>query len=108
MMGKTEFLEALRSAKSLVLYRNIISDPACRAWLDFIGSAAGDRPADEILNRYCELFFCLAEQTGPADGVFTGDAWQDHLLKLVLYDDNAFSREASRHSLENAAERRRG
>ncbi len=99
-MKKTEFLDALRCARSLVLYRNIISDPACRAWLNFIESVAGDRPADETLNMYCELFFCLAEQAGPAGGGYTGDAWQDHLLQLLLYDDNAFSRGASLHSPE--------
>ncbi len=99
-MEKTGFLDALRSAASLALYRNIISDRACRAWLKFIESLAGDRPADEILNLYCELFFCLAQQAGTADESFTGDAWQDHLLGLLLYDDNAFSRRASRYSLE--------
>jgi hypothetical protein len=99
MMEKTEFFEALRSARSLVLYRNIISDPACRDWLNFIESVAGGKPADEILNMYCELFFCLTQQTGPAEGGFTGDAWQDHLLKLLLYDDNAFSRGASLYPL---------
>lgn len=99
-MEKTEFLEALRSARSLVLYRNIISDPACRAWLDFVESVAGDKPADEILNMYCKLFFCLAQQAGSAENSFTGDAWQDHLLQLLLYDDNAFSRWTSLHSPE--------
>ncbi|MFX4263700.1 ATP-binding protein [Pelotomaculum propionicicum] len=99
-MENKEFLEALRSARSLVLYRNIILDPACRAWLNFVESVAGDRPADETLNMYCELFFCLTQQAGPSEGGFTGDAWQDHLLQLLLYDDNVFSRWASLYSPE--------
>lgn len=94
-MGKTDFFGALRAAASLTLYRNIILDPACRTWLNFIESVAKGKPADEILNIYGELFFCLAQRTKPTEGSFTGDAWQDHLLSLLLYDDNAFSRGAS-------------
>ncbi len=97
---KARFLEALRSARSLVLFRNIILDQSCRAWLQFAESVACARPADEILNLYCELFHSLAQQAELAESSFTGDAWQDHLLKLLLYDDNAFSRGASLYSSE--------
>jgi len=99
-LKETDFHKALRSARGLVLYRNIISDPACRAWLQFIESVAGNQPADEILTMYCELFFCLAQRAELAGSGFTGDAWQDHLLELLLYDDNAFSRGASQCSLD--------
>ncbi len=99
-MKNKEFIRALRGAESLVLYRNIIKDPICRTWLNFIESVTYSEPADEILNMYCELFFCLAQQTKPTEDSITGDLWQDHLLKLLLYDDNAFSRAASLNSLK--------
>lgn len=99
-MKNKEFMRALRGAGSLVIYRSIIKDPICRTWLNFIESVTDNEPADEILNMYCELFFCLAQQTNPTEGSITGDLWQDHLLKLLLYDDNAFSRAASLYPLE--------
>ncbi|OPZ74767.1 MAG: hypothetical protein BWY80_00450 [Firmicutes bacterium ADurb.Bin456] len=95
IMEKTDFFGALRAAASLTLYRNITLDPACRAWFNFVESVVKGKPADEILPMYSELFFRLAQLTDPAEGSFTGDAWQDHLLTLLLYDDNAFSRGAS-------------
>jgi predicted AAA+ superfamily ATPase len=94
------YAEALRSARSLVLYRNIISDPVCRALLRFLESVTGNEPADEIISVYSELFFLLSQQVELVKGSITGDAWQDHLLELLLYDDNAFSRGASLYSLE--------
>lgn len=97
---EAEYAGALRSARSLVLYRNIISDPVCRTLLRFLESVTGNGQADEVLDVYSELFFLLSQQVELSEGSFTGDAWQDHLLKLLLYDDNAFSRGVSLYSLE--------
>ncbi|MDA8336871.1 MAG: ATP-binding protein [Peptococcaceae bacterium] len=84
--GKTALLaKALGEAGNLLLYRGILEDPVCRAMLRFLRAVRGKSESE----AFAELFFLLSRHAGP------GDAWQNHLLDLVLYDDNAFTREAA-------------
>ncbi len=93
--GSDMYLKVLRAVRGLVLYRGIIKDPVFAAMLRFLEVAAGKAEPDEILDAYGELFFRLAGQEEGAPGVPLQDAWQNHLLDLILFDDNAFSRKAA-------------
>jgi len=82
--------EALASAGNLALYRGVLRDRVCRAWLRFCRACVKGQESDTTGERYAELFFLLSETADRP-----GDAWQNHLLDLVLCDDNAFTRAAA-------------
>lgn len=94
------YSEALRAARGLVLYRSILKDPVCREMIRFLKAVAGQAEPDEILDIYGELFSQLSEKAEEAKGEPVGDAWQNHLLELILFDDNAFSRQAAAFPFE--------
>jgi len=98
------FLEALRGARGLLLYRGILQDPVCRAFTGFLEAVAGRAGTDQLLEAYAELFYILSREAGETGTEPVGDAWQNHLLNLILFDDNAFSQDAAAYSLESLGE----
>ncbi|HUW65147.1 MAG TPA: ATP-binding protein [Spirochaetia bacterium] len=82
--------EALASARNMVLYRGVLEDHVCGAWLRFV-QACADRLEPQVTGElFSKLFFLLSQAAERP-----GDAWQNHLLDLILYDDNAFTRAAA-------------
>ncbi len=94
-IGSDVCSEALRAARGLVVYRGIIKDPVFLEMLRFLKACAGKAEPGEVLDAYGELFFRLSEKETGAEGGPLKDAWQNHLLDLILFDDNAFSRKAA-------------
>jgi len=82
--------EALASARNLVLYRGILEDPVCRAMMRFLRAVTAEAETGRPSEAFSELFFLLSRNAGRP-----GDAWQNHLLDLILNDDNAFTRGAA-------------
>lgn len=82
--------EAVTSAKALTIYRGILRDPVCLAMLRFWEAVADQADANLSGELFSELFYLLSKDTKRP-----GDAWQNYLLDLILYDDNAFTREAA-------------
>lgn len=94
-MTKNLCSEALCAARGLVLFRGVLKDPACQALLRFLEAVVGRERPDDVLDAYGELFYLLSNSAEEAQREPVGDAWQNHLLDRVLYDDNAFSRAAA-------------
>ncbi|HBC94579.1 MAG TPA: AAA+ family ATPase [Pelotomaculum sp.] len=92
---RTELLQALQAAKGLTLYRGIMEDPVCRAMLVFLEKVTGQAPMEQILDSYGEIFRLLSAKAVLAGEMPVGDAWQDYLLNLILYQDNPFSEAAA-------------
>ncbi|MHB8986413.1 MAG: DUF815 domain-containing protein [Eubacteriales bacterium] len=94
------FSRAARLARGLTVYRGILRDPACRAFLEFLHGMEEGRPAGDLAELYGEMFYRLS-MNAAGSGEQAGDAWQDHLINLILMDDNAFTRGAAAARLEN-------
>lgn len=101
-------IESLRSlvrqAHRLVLFRAVLRDPVVAALLDFLGGIAGSRLHTVKVSRrvaasYASFFSGLASQAVPGREPAVGTPWQNHLLNLVLRDENPFSRGAEGHGL---------
>jgi predicted AAA+ superfamily ATPase len=89
--------EARQAIHRLVLFRGVLDTPIGRAFVTLLDHATmRGAPAPTIIHDYGHLFALLAEAVELGHGPLVGDAWQDHLLRQVLTDDNAFSRKAQR------------
>lgn len=91
---------AARLARGLTVYRGILRDPACGAFLNFLQGVEGERSSGDLEELYGELFYRLSFAAAGC-GERAGDAWQDHLINLILKDDNPFTRGAAAVRLED-------
>ncbi|MDD4237442.1 MAG: ATP-binding protein [Desulfotomaculaceae bacterium] len=91
----TQISQALHAARGLTLYRGIMEDPVCGAMVVFLEKVASQAPLEQILDSYGEIFRLLSVQAIVAQEKPVGDAWQNHLLNLILYQDNPFSEAAA-------------
>ncbi len=101
-------VETLRTivhkAHQLVIFRGVLQDPVVAALIDFLEGIAGDRlhsarVVRRVARSYSSFFVGLASQTGSGRQMAVGTPWQDHLLNVVLRDENPFSRGAERHGM---------
>ncbi|WP_227762703.1 ATP-binding protein [Zhaonella formicivorans] len=76
-------------AGRLTLFRRILNDEAVQAMLDLTRQSA----ENDKLTAYSRLFFTLA-LAAEQDEHFLADGWKNHLLNLILWDENPFSRQA--------------
>ena len=101
-------VESLRTiihkVHQLVVFRGVLRDPVVAPLLDFLDGIAGDRlHSTKVVRRvawsYSSFFVGLAAQAGSGREMAVGTPWQDHLLNVILRDENPFSRGSERHGL---------
>jgi hypothetical protein len=78
----------VNALNSLTLYRNILHDPVVRAYMDHLAALANPGGPAHPAHTYGKLYHLLAQTANPTTGA---DAWQNHLLDLILDDVNPFS-----------------
>ena len=88
--------KALRAAQQLVIYRKVLSDPIVSSLLELLDQLSRNTKLTRkgllrITESYVALFSRLAEKTAARRGFRVGTPWQDHLLDLILNDENLFS-----------------
>src|SRR5262245_46586248 len=88
--------EALRAAQHLVIYRKVLSDPVVASLLELLDQLSRNAKLTRqallrITESYAAFFSRLAERTATAGLYGVGTPWQDHLLDLILNDENVFS-----------------
>lgn len=95
---------------NLVVYRNILEDPALEMLREIIESALKDESTPGIYHYItCALrkaaskyheFLGLLVKEGEIEGeIVTGNLWKDHLLNLILFDENPFSLNCEKRGL---------
>lgn len=89
----------IRQAHRLVIFRAVLRDPVVAALLDFLEGITGSRAhtakvTKRVAASYASFFTGLASQAVSAQEACVGTPWQNHLLNLVLRDENPFSRGA--------------
>ncbi len=75
--------------EKLTVYRNIIKDETVQALLKLSGSSENKEAA------FGRFYFKLAE-AAEKDLPYLTNGWQNHLVNLIIADDNPFTREASK------------
>lgn len=75
--------------RTLVLFRDVFSGPAGEQFWSLVDLMA--QPTSGALPELLERFSLFQSALLDEGAGTTGDAWQEHLLDRVLWDDNAFS-----------------
>jgi predicted AAA+ superfamily ATPase len=88
--------DTLIHMNGIVVYRKILKDAIFKKYSELINmlrsysEAKNPVSAEQILNCYCEVFSMLIERYA-GDEHLTGDMWKNHLIQLVISDENTFS-----------------
>ncbi|WP_017661756.1 ATP-binding protein [Baaleninema simplex] len=91
-MNTTSIRFLQHQAASLLLYRSVLTDNIGTAFLALLDALYHyDKPA-ACLSAYGVWFRAL---------VSAGKSWQDYLIDRVLFDDNPFSQQVQRRSLDD-------
>src|SRR5262245_44203122 len=88
--------KVLHVAQQIVIYRGILADPIMRALLELLDSVGskrgrGRKTLNRIAESYAHFFSRLAAKAEFACEVRVGTPLQNHLLDLILGDENTFS-----------------
>lgn len=89
------------ACKRLTVYSSLKQDPIFAGMtrlLDLLCS--DDSQVELIVETYSQLFSRLSAKTEMGANPMVGNAWQNHLLDLILGDENTFSRKAELVPLE--------
>jgi len=98
----TEMMEkAIQAEWKVVLYRRVVDDPLVAKFLSLLKEAVKPEPdaarALALYNDFTASFIPVAAEVS-SDGRF---AWPNYLLKLILLDENIFSRQAERFRMRD-------
>lgn len=81
----------INTLNSLTVYRKILSDPVFNAYRLHLEALVNSDNMAHKIETYSNVYYQLALTCNPMTQI---DAWQNHLLNLILNDDNPFSRAA--------------
>ena len=88
----SNYLTSIKALPSLTIYRNILEDPIIKAVNKHLDAVAEPTGRVDPIQSYSEVCHLLSKTSNPfTTGI---DAWQNHLLDLILRDVNPFSRAA--------------
>jgi predicted AAA+ superfamily ATPase len=88
-----EELNLYKNAKRLIIYRSVLEDPACCTILKLLKMLdEEEKDAALVVDTYHRLVANLAT-IAENYSYQIGDTWQNHLLNLILWDENPFSRQ---------------
>jgi len=77
--------------RSLSVYRNLLEDAVVRGYMEHLATLAGPPGTVHPAHTYSVVYNLLANTENPMTGA---DPWQNHLLNLLLNDNNPFSQAA--------------
>lgn len=86
-------------AERISIFGSVLDDAAVRLML---GLLDGNRTDDE--RGRASLFVILAESAEMASQPIVGNAWQNHLMNVILADDNIFARKAEMVGIDGMGE----
>ncbi len=91
-----ELRKAVHAASSLVIYRGILRDPVAARMFGFLERMVLDTPESaeyfrNLTEAYALFFSSLSSKVLSNGEQPVGSPWQNHLLDLLLNDENPFS-----------------
>src|SRR5689334_414426 len=101
--------KVLDSAYQLVIFRGILNDPIIAGMLDLLElllttSSDGSQSLKGVARAYASFFSSLAASAEFAPEFPVGSPWQNHLINLILNDENPFSQKTELAGFERLGE----
>ncbi|NLK00190.1 MAG: ATP-binding protein [Clostridia bacterium] len=93
-MELKKFSKLLFDLNILCVYRGVLNDNLMRGYLDLIRGLAEEESIEKIFTKYGIFMNGLLAKAELSKYPVVGDAWQNHVLDLILWDENTFSRKA--------------
>lgn len=84
----SKYLSIINDLSGLTIYRNILEDPVVKAVTKHLQALSDPTGPIHPVHSYSEAYHLLAMTGNPLSTI---DAWQNHLLDLILDDTNPFS-----------------
>jgi len=91
---ETGFTRLRLLLNGIYIYHQVLRDPVVRSFTRLLDGLAEDKAAEVVLRRYAEFIGNLAAVAELGTGRITGDAWVEHIIHLVMEDENTFTRKA--------------
>lgn len=88
---RQRIFDAQMAVYSLVVYRNLLNDPIVKKFAQILDLTLKKAPTQELILNYHEFFSSLVIQSETRTEPTIGNLWQDHILNLILTDENPFS-----------------
>lgn len=80
--------------KGICIYRNLLEDSMVRSYMALLDGLASKAEWETILDHYGRFLAELVEITELGPGSIVDDPWRNHVLELILDDQNPFTRKA--------------
>lgn len=87
------------AVNSLVVYKNLMADPIIKKFNKVLEGILQQQTTFNIVKTYYGLMGDLLEYTQKTPGDVVGNVWQNHLMDVMLSDENSFSLECESSSL---------
>ncbi len=80
------------AANSMVIYRNLLlNDRIVKKYLKMLEITSEEKPIPDAVSAYHDFLSSLIEENKICAEPLVGNLWQDHILNLILADENPFS-----------------
>jgi len=97
---RQRIFEAQIAASSLAVYRNIIKDPIVKAFTEVLDLSLKDASVLDLISKYHDFYSRLVEKSESCLEPAIGDIWKNHLLDLILADENSFSLQCEKTGID--------
>lgn len=99
-----QIFDTQTTAQSLTVYRSILDDDIVRKYLDMLESIFNEEAATVTVSKSHEFISSLLKGTAAYREPLVGNLWQNHILNLILLDENPFSLRCERQELNDVEE----
>ncbi|HHV19525.1 MAG TPA: ATP-binding protein, partial [Thermoanaerobacterales bacterium] len=101
---RQRIFDAQMAAKSLLIYRNILNDSIVKKFVQILERTLRETPDPVLISDYHEFFSSLVIQSETYKGPTVGNLWKDHILNLVLVDENPFSLKCEKAGIDGVSQ----
>lgn len=89
-----DYYSGIPSIRSICIYKNIVKDNVVRSFIRLHERLKETDSPEKIIGSYSQFLGRLIDKTELSEGRIVGDAWKNHIMGLILEDENTFTRKA--------------